>query len=248
MTDGQALAKLLKAESILKQTKAGFTPTGPRWSVAMPILWEVRTEIQSTALGAKLAEAHGILKQTEGGYDRHAPRWQKAMKLIDSVEQALHNPMPVLGPVLKGDKSLLLWVPTHETGGLHPITGSYYPAFDSGFGQVGRTIVAPERLRVRRQSSAAGADAFYATGASSIEYWFGHLVRAPATGTWFDKGGAMGTIARIAQSDGGPHFHCGLDCRKLIGHDLVWGRTGHGPDYTFGSPTYGQQLAKALIA
>lgn len=246
MTDAQALAKLLRAESILKQTKAGYTPTGPRWKVGMPLLWDVRQGV-SSLLGTKLAVAHGLLKETEQGYDRNAPRWQKAMGIIDEVQQALHTrPVPNLGPVLKGDKSLLLWVPTHETGGLFPITNSHYPAFDSGFGQTGREIVAPERLVVRKQSSAAGADAFYATGASTIEYWFGHLVQAPATGVWIDRGEHMGTIAHISQSDGGPHFHCGLDCRKLIGHDLKWGRTGHGPDYTFGSPTYGQQIAQAL--
>jgi hypothetical protein len=148
----------------------------------MPILWDVRQSISSTILGSKLAVAHGLLKETEKGYDPNAPNWNKAMTLIDNVEQALHtHPVPNLGPVLKGDKSLLLWVPTHETGGLFPITNSHYPAFDSGFGQNGREIVAPERLVVRKQSSAAGADAFYATGASTIEYWFGHLVQAPAT-------------------------------------------------------------------
>lgn len=247
MTDAQALARLIRVESILKQTKAGYDPTGPRWKIAMPMLWGVRQTISSTVLGARLAEAHGLLKETEKGYDPHAPRWHDAMALIDGVQADLHRPpVPNLGPVLKGDKSLLLWVPTHETGGLFPITASHYPAFDSGFGQTGRTIVAPERLRVRKQSSAAGADAFYATGASTIEYWFGHLVHAPATGVWFDRGDEMGVIAHIGQADGGPHFHTGLDCRKLIGRDLAWGRTGHGPDYTFGSPTYGQQLARAL--
>lgn len=249
MNDAQALAKLLKAESILKQTEAAYSETGPRWKIAMPLLWEVRKDINSTVLGEKLAVAHGLLKETEKGYDPQAPRWQKAMAIIDDVEAELHRtPVPNLGPVLKGDKSLLLWVPTHQTDGLFRGTGSHYPAFDSGFGQVGRTIVAPERLKVRRQSSAAGADAFYATGVSKIEYWFGHLVRAPATGTWFDQGDSMGVIARIAMSDGGPHFHTGLDCRKLIGKDLKWGRRGNGPDYTFGSPTYGQQLAKELAS
>lgn len=250
MTDAQALAQLLRVETTLKQTTAGYSPTGPRWKTAMPALWKVRTGIESTVLGEKLAAAHGLLKETEKGYDPTAPRWREAMERIDDVEQALHRrPVPNLGPVLKGDKSVLLWVTTHQTAGLHKLTGSYYPAFDSGFGQVGRAIVAPERLRVRRQSSAAGADAFYATGLGSlIEWWFGHLVSAPATGRVFERGEQMGTIARIAQSDGGPHFHAGLDCRKLIGHDLKWGRNGNGPDYTFYKHTIGQQLALELAA
>ena len=149
MNDAQALAKLLKAESILKQTEAAYSETGPRWKIAMPLLWEVRKDINSTVLGEKLAVAHGLLKETEKGYDPQAPRWQKAMAIIDDVEAELHRtPVPNLGPVLKGDKSLLLWVPTHQTDGLFRGTGSHYPAFDSGFGQVGRTIVAPERLKV----------------------------------------------------------------------------------------------------
>ena len=246
MKDSTALAKLLKAESLLKQTTVGYTPAGTRWKVAMPLLWEVRQGISSTALGAALSKAHGILKETEKGYDPHAPRWREAMELIDGVEEELRTPpVPALGPALRGDKSVLLWAPTHNTDGLE-YTGSKYPAFDSGFSQPGRIIVAPERLRVRRQSSAAGADAFYATGVSTIEWWFGHLVHAPATNRWFNQGEAMGEIARIAMADGGPHLHTGMDCRKLIGRDLRWGRNGNGPDYTFGSPTVGVQLAKAL--
>lgn len=155
--------------------------------------------------------------------------------------------MPNLGPVIRGEKSALLWAPTHNTDGLE-YTGSRYPAFDSAFGRTGAIIVAPERLRVRRQSSAEGADAFYATGVSGIEWWFGHLKVAPATGSWFDKGEKMGNVAWISPADGGPHLHAGLDCRKLIGKDLKWGRNGNGPDYTFGSPTIGQQLAKELAA
>src|SRR4029077_12453633 len=118
VTDAQALAQLLRIEATLKQTKAGYSPTRPRWKTAMPALWKVRLGIESTVLGEKLAAAHGLLKETEHGYDPHAQPWHKAMELIDEVEQALHRrPVPNLGPVLKGDKSLLLWVPTHETGG-----------------------------------------------------------------------------------------------------------------------------------
>lgn len=250
MTNQQRLTKLLRVESILKQTRAGYTPTGPRWRVAMPMLWQLRTELGDSSDGRALAEAHGLLKQTEKGYEPTAPRWKEAMKLIDSVEDNLHRPpVPALGPMLQGDKSALLWVPTHNTDGLE-YTGSRYPAFDSGFGQTGHVVIAPERMRVRRQSSAAGADAFYATGASEIEWWIGHIVSAPATGRWLDKGDRISTIARIAASDGGPHLHTGMDCRKLVGHDLLYGgqrKPSDRPrDYTFGSPPIGAQLAAGL--
>lgn len=252
MNDAERLAKLLRAESTLKRTTRGYTPDGVFWRTGMPLLWEVRQSLGSSANGKALAEAHGTLKLTEKGYSPTAPRWKKAMGLIDRVEADLHrSPVPDLGPVIRGDKPVLLWVPTHNTDGLE-YTGSRYPAFDSAFGRVGAVIVAPERLRVRRQSSADGADAFYATGVSTIEWWFGHLVSAPATGRWFERGEQMGKVARIAASDGGPHLHAGMDCRKLIGRDLLYGgqrKPSDRPrDYTFGSPTIGVQLAKALAA
>lgn len=250
MTDQKALEQLLKAEALLKTTKLGYAPDRPVWKRAMPMLWEVRKGVRDRELGAKLAQAHGILKETEKGYEPTAPRWKKAMRLIDQVEAKLHQPpIPNLGPVVRGDKPVLLWVPTHNTDGLE-YTGSRYPAFDSAFGRVGAVLVAPERLRVRRQSSADGADAFYATGVSTIEWWFGHIVTAPATGRWFDRGEPMGKVARIAASDGGPHLHTGMDCRKLIGRDLLYGgqrKPSDRPrDYTFGSPPVGVQLKAAL--
>lgn len=256
MTNRQALEQLLKTEALLKSTKAGYAPDRPIWKRAMPMLWKVREGVGDPALGAKLAQAHGILRETTKGYEPTAPRWRKAMALIDQVEAELHRPpVPDLGPVVRGDKPLLLWAPTHNTDGLlhspnvpkaNGGNGSNYPAFDSAFGGTGRVVTAPERLRVTGQSSAEGADAFYALGLSGIGYWFGHIVSSPATGHWFDRGERLGQVAKIAMSDGGPHLHVGMDTRRLIGHDLEWGAHGNGPDYTFGSPTVGVQLAKAL--
>lgn len=258
MANSQLLHDLVEAEALLKQTKVGYKPDGPYWKRGMPMLWDVRVALGTSADGGRLAEAHGLLKDTEKGYDPQAPRWKSAMRLIDTVEVHLAPPrIPDLGPVIKGDKSLMLWTPTHETAGLFNSphvpkanggNGSHYPAFDSAFGRVGAVIVAPEDLRVTGQSSAAGADAFYALGVSKLAYWFGHLQSAPATNRKFEKGEPMGKVARIAQADGGPHFHCGVDGRRLMGRDFRWGRNGTGPDYTFGSPTYGRQLALALAA
>lgn len=249
MTDAQALNQLLQAESLLKRTTKGYTPTGIYWKRAMPMLWAVRVDQGPSVNGKKLAEAHGLLKETEKGYDPFAPRWKKAMALIDQVEADLDKPpVPHLGPIVRGDKSVLLWAPTHKTAGLHEVTGFWYPAFDSAFGGAGRVVIAPERMKVTKQSSAAGADAFYATGVSGIDWWIGHIISSPATGTWLDKGERISTIARIAASQGGPHLHTALQTTKLIGRELMWGRNGNGPDYSFGSPTIGQQLAKALAA
>jgi len=249
MTNQQRLAKLLRAESILKRTKLGYDPDRPNWKSGMPLLWSVRQDLGGGDLGESLAQAHGLLKATTKGYDPFAPNWRAAMKLIDGVEAQLHQPpVPNLGPVVRGDKSVLLWAPTHNTDGVKRRTGSDYPAFDSAFGEVGAVVVAPERLKVTRQSSAQGADAFYATGVSGLRYWFGHIVSSPATGTWVDKGQRISVVARIAAADGGPHLHLGIDARNVIGRELRWGRNGRGPDYTFGSPTIGKQLAAALAA
>lgn len=243
MTDRQRLDKLLRAEGYLKRTTKGFTPTGVWWRQGMPLLWEVRQSLQD-ARGTELAVAHGILKQTDHGYDPRARRWREAMALIDGVEAALARPpVPALGPAVKDGKPLLLEAPTHNTDGLKRVTGSEYPAVDLGF-KTGLAALAVEALVVTRQSSSQGGDAFYATGDSGLRYWYGHLTGIPATGRRFQKGATVGRIAAIPGAD---HCHIGVDARALIGHDLTWGKPV-GRDYSFGGPTYGQQLAKALEA
>lgn len=144
--------------------------------------------------------------------------------------------VPDLGPIYRGGMSLLLHDLTHPTAGLPP--GSVYPAFDDGW-KAGRTVVAPEALTVVDQSGAAGGDAFYARGESSLEYWIGHIVAAPATGARFRKGQKMGVIANISLNQGGPHVHCGINARPLLGKDFL-----HHKDYSHGAPTVGVQLRK----
>lgn len=242
LTDAQRLAKLVRAEGYLKQTKAGYSPSGPWWKRGMPLLWEVRQSLDGD-LGRELAEAHSLLKQTEKGYDPRAHRWREAMLLIDSVERDLARPpVPNLGPVLKFGKPILLEAPTHNTDGLFDDTGSEYPAFDFGW-IAGLEVLAPEPLRVTQQSGSMGGDAFYAQGESSLSYWFGHLVSAPATGVRFARGDVVGRIAAIPRED---HGHLGIDARPLIHRDLKWGRNGNGPDYTYGAEAVGRQLARGL--
>jgi len=198
MTDKQRLAKLLKAEELLKQTTRGYTPNGVHW--------------------------------------------RKAMALIDEVEESLRAdqapPIPNLGPVTKGGKSLLLFSLTHKTDKL-PL----YPAADTGW-VAGLEVLAPEKLAVTKQSSAQGADAFYARGDSGLDYWFGHIAQAPPNGSIFAKGAVVGKIARLTKAQGGPHLHMAVNAEALLGkgEQLLYGRTGFGPDYTVGAPAIGAQL------
>lgn len=190
-----------------------------------------------------LKSARADFKKTREGYVTHPDGtwWKRGMPKLDKAIKSLElPPVPQLGPVLEDGLPMLLMAPTHNTDGV-----PNYPAFDTGFGQAGRWILAPEFLTVTRQSGAAGGDAVYATGRSGIDYWIGHIGVAPATGRTFRKGEQ---IARIADQAGTDHVHWGLDTRPLTGRTLLYGRNGNGPDYTWGSPTIGAQLAAALEA
>jgi hypothetical protein len=194
---------------------------------------------------ARLQRIETRLKQTQEGYAPQRPNWRIAMADLDHLQEQLQPPpkpkVPPLGPAVAGGKSVLLEQLTHQTSGLG------WPAYDSGW-VTGKAVLAVEPMTVYKQSSAAGADAYYSRGVSGLEYWYGHVLRAPATGTRFAKGDRMTTIARISKADGGPHLHWAINAVPLVGHHLLYGRTGHGPDYTFGSPTIGVQLAKELAA
>lgn len=245
MTDQQALKFLLEAEVSFKKTKVGYTPTGPNWKVAMPKLWRVRQGVKDSRLGADLAVAHGLLKETEKGYDPAAPRWKKAMALIDKVEAALEPVrVPNLGPLKIGGKSVLLHQLTHDTDGFEGI----WPAFDDTNVRVGQTVLAPESCRVIDHTGSDGGVGFKARGVSGIVHLFLHQATRPSVGATFLRGDKISTVARIRPDQGGPHIHYALDTRPLIGKWLKYGRNGNGPDYSYGSPTIGVQLAAALEA
>jgi hypothetical protein len=192
-------------------------------------------------IAALLKSCRADLRKTREGYVSHpdGPHWRVAMpKLAQAIKELERPAVPALGPVLEDGLDMLLMAPTHNTDGV-----PHYPAFDTGFGQAGRWVLAPEALTVTRQSGAVGGDAVYATGASRIDYWIGHIAPAPATGRTFRKGER---ISRIADQSGTDHVHWGLDARALIGKDLLYGRNGDGPDYTWGAPTIGAQLATGI--
>ena len=182
------------------------------------------------------------LRLTEHGYKPskgQGPNWQNAARKRDRLLADLEKPpVPALGPVLEGGLDMLLMSPTHNTDGV-----PNHPAFDTGFGQAGRWVLAPEILTIQKQSGAVGGDAVYAIGKSGIGYWIGHIGISPATGRTFRRGER---IARIADQSGTDHVHWGLDVRPLIGKNLLYGRNGNGPDYTWGAPTIGAQLAKGM--
>ena len=175
--------------------------------------------------------------------------WDVVWEFLDPYRRLLYRrwsppkpkpPVPSLGPIWSGGKSILLHQLTHNTDG---VPG--YPALDDGWVS-GRTITAPEDLIITSQSGSAGGDAVFARGASKLEYWIGHMAIAPPTGRTFRKGEKVGSIAAIPWSLGGPHVHLGINAVPLIGKPFLYGANGNGPDYTFGSPSIGAQLKEAL--
>jgi hypothetical protein len=196
-----------------------------------------------------LRKARTHLHNTRQGYldweqDKVGSEWKAAEAALAKLERDLKpEPAAALGPVSPGGASVLTQDLTHLTGGLDD-----YPAFDGVF-DAGGAVIAPEALTVTRQSSARRRDgrpngkAFYATGASKLKYWFGHVDAAPAVNARFRKGQVM---CKVSSNHEAPHLHVGIDAKALTGKRLLYGRTGNGPDYTRGSPTVGAQLARAL--
>lgn len=146
--------------------------------------------------------------------------------------------VPDLGPVFAGGASVLDHDLTHETDGL-PL----YPAFDDAFRE-GTAILAPEALEVTRSSSSRPGLAFYATGASKIRYWFGHLDRTHSPGERFPKGDLVGRVAPNSIG-GGPHVHVGVNVELLFGAGR---ELEHHSNYTHGAPTIGAQLRRHFAA
>jgi hypothetical protein len=195
---------------------------------------------------ALLRAARDNLERTTIGFLEHdetgkGSEWTAAIRKLERLERdLLPDPLPALGPIRRGGKSLLLYQLTHNTDGI-----PRYPAFDDCWG-AGAISIAPEPLVVVAPytSSNPGA-AFYARGASKLEYWIGHLTRSPKLGTRFAKGQELGRS--VAQS-GAEHTHFGINVEGLLGggQSLAYGRNGNGPDYTYGAPAIGVQLRKRM--
>ena len=189
------------------------------------------TDKQRVAL---LDSAIRELKQTTKGYSASGPHWKEAMERLETLRRDL-TPLPDLGPVWSGGKSVLDHDLTHKTAGV-PL----YPAFDDAFNQ-GRVIIAPEPLVIIAPTTGSvPGKAFYARGRSQLRYWFGHLDRNHSIGTSFAKGEAIGRVA-ANNVGGGPHVHVGVNVELLLGDGK---QLLHHVDYTHGAPTIGTQLKK----
>jgi hypothetical protein len=200
----------------------------------------VVTDKQRLAL---LREAERELKATGQGYiqwaqDKKGGHWPKALKLLNTLEKDLMPvPVPQLGSIWDGGKSVLLHDLTHKTAGI-PL----YPAFDDAFNQ-GRVVIAPEAMTVIEPLTGANpGEAFYCRGRSKLRYWFGHLDRRHSIGTVFVKGEAIGRVAANTIG-GGPHCHCGINIELLAGEGK---QLSHHTDYTHGAPLIGVQLRNLM--
>src|SRR5688572_16656240 len=137
---------------------------------------------------AQLEAALQELRLTQEGYRTHpgGPHWRRAIPAIEEVIRELRQPVPALGPLIRGGKSVLLHDCTHITDELG------WPAFDDALffdkRDVGRAVLAPEACLVYDNTSGAqGGDAFYVRGASGIRYWVGHITTVPALNRRFKK-------------------------------------------------------------
>jgi hypothetical protein len=196
----------------------------------LEILRRARTHLHATEIG--------FVEFDESG---RGSEWRAAERALDRLEKdLLPDPLPKLGPLWSGGRSLLLQDLTHETEGI-PL----YPAFDDAFA-VGRAIIAPEALTVIAPptSSSPGA-AFYAQGKSRLRYWIAHLQGAPRIGTRFVKGQTVGHVCPQFRPNGeaNHHCHCGVNAELLLGHGH---ELEHHTNYTHGARTIGAQLREIL--
>lgn len=186
-------------------------------------------------------------KKTAEGYLTHpnGPRWEAGLAKLNQAIKALEvPPVPQLGPVKPNGLAVLLHSLTHNTDGFEGI----WPAFDDTLVSVGTPVVAPEDVTVSDHNGSDGGVGFKVRGKSKIVHMFLHCSTRPPLGASFTKGSRLSTVARIRDDQGGPHIHYAIDTRPLVHQWLKYGRDGNGPDYTFGSPTIGAQLATLLAA
>lgn len=221
--------------NLLPRPITGFTPDyGPALAEALRKVIQPAEGIEPT--GAIGQATWNVLWLYLDAYRRQQYRLWK----LPTIPKPSN--VPRLGPRHAGAPALLDLALTHNTDGIDR-DGSVWPAVDTGW-SAGKTVLAPEDIVVFDQSGSAGGDAFFARGASDLEYWFGHLATpVPETGRRIRKGDVIGRIAAIPGAD---HSHTGVNARRLIGRDLRYGRNGNGPDYTFGSPSIGVQLREHL--
>jgi hypothetical protein len=178
------------------------------------------------------------------GYNPHGTHYRAVMEALDILEKnaAAQIPkIPNLGPMTPGGRSILDEDFTHMTSGLG------WPAFDLAFsGDPGpsRVLIAPEALVVdTKDSSAHPGEAFYATGASGIRYWVGHLKDDWPLGKRFAKGAKIGDTIPTSIG-GGTHGHIAINLIPVTGRHARYGAEGDGPNYTHGPYTLRRELLR----
>lgn len=195
-----------------------------------------RLELLNKGLAELKLTTQGYVQWIEDG--KKGGHWARAMLALNKLADDLKpHPIPALGPIWSGGKSVLLQDLTHKTSGI-PL----YPAFDDAFNQ-GRVIIAPEAMTVIEPlTGSSPGQAFFCRGRSKLQYWFGHLDRRQLPGTVFVKGEAIGRVA-ANNIGGGPHCHCGINIELLVGEGK---QLLHHTDYTHGAPLVGVQLRKLM--
>lgn len=223
--------------------RSTLSPAGLSATIRRSVNDRQRLELLRSAIDNLERTEIGFVEYDETG---RGSEWRVAMRKLTRLENdLLPDPLPPLGPIVRGGKSLLNVSLTHKTAGI-----AKYPAFDEGW-LLGRPVIAPEPLVViAPYTSSRPGSAFYAQGSSKLRYWFGHLTSSPRIGRRFAKGEQLGVICPQYRPDGSPnhHVHAGVNVELLLGsgRSLLYGANGNGPDYTTGAPTIGEQLRAAL--
>ena len=178
------------------------------------------------------------------GYKPNGGHYREVDQYLDKVEREMLDrvpKLPSLGPLYAGAKATLDWDFTHMTSGLG------WPAFDAALtGDPGPStpILAPEFLTVdTKDSSASPGEAFYATGASGIRWWFAHLDRDWPLGTKLAKGVVVGKTLPTTVG-GGTHLHLACNIIPITGRHARYGANGDGPNYTHGPYTLRTELLR----
>lgn len=154
--------------------------------------------------------------------------------------QQADSKLPELGPFWKGGLSVLDQNLTHMTTGLPK-----YPAWDDAF-EAYREVIAPENIEVfKKDTSASPGEAIYALGESDLVWWIAHLDRDHPLGKVIPKGNLIGKVFKTSVG-GGSHVHVAINIENIAGQgeQLLYGRTGFGPNYTHSPITIGEQLVK----
>lgn len=199
-------------------------------------------------------KSHDVMRATWYAKDgEHQPAFDPfSQKLLQKEAEGASEPpsrVPDLGPLWNGGLGVLDHDLTHASHGLprNASGDTLWPAFDDAF-TAGTSIIAPEDITVfKKDTSASPGEAIYVLGESELELWIAHIDRDYDLGTEIAKGKLIGKVIPTSIG-GGPHVHAAINIERLIGkgEQLLYGQTGHGPDYTHCPVTIGEQLQKLL--